>query len=144
MPTLDEREIKLLELIRDATAARLIRWKPTKRNPDLYTAANTPLRHGGCYIQFKWPAYNDDPSDRDFVEVYPVGRFMIGTRGWVLAIEILAAAFPAWADHLERLSAADEDNIERLTTALAEAASKRRKSVTPGRNRKPRNAGRSA
>ena len=50
-PTIDERQTKLLELIRDATAARLIRWKSTKRTPDLYTAADTPLRHGGCYIR---------------------------------------------------------------------------------------------
>lgn len=145
MPEIDRLEVRLLELIRDATAAGIIRWEATKRNPDLYTAKNTPLRFRNCHIRFKWPAYNgDDGSDRDFVEVDQVGRFMIGTPGWELALAILAAAFPSWADHQEMGSAGYSDNIKRVSAALAKQGRKTRKSVTAPRSRKPRTAPRSA
>ena len=43
---------------------------------------------------------------------------MIGTEGWMLAIEILAAGFDSWNDHLMKLSEGYRERIEILRRSL--------------------------
>jgi len=112
-----ELELQVLRLIRDATAAGLIRWRKNGHYDDLFDA-ESDVYHG--YIQFRFPAYNDDAggSDRDYVRVGE-HRFMIGTAGWWLALEILAAGMPDWQEHLQSLREVYERDIRELSAAIA-------------------------
>jgi len=121
---MDELQLQLLRLIRDATAAGLIRWEQNQHDPEVFDATSEAchnfVEHCG-YIQFRYPAYNDDGgSDRDYVRVGE-NRFMIGTAGWWLALEILAAAMPEWRDHLVNLREGYRRNIRDLSAAIEKA-----------------------
>jgi hypothetical protein len=113
---MEELQLQMLRLIRDATAAGLIRWQQSQDDPDWFHAESDLIV---TYIQFRYPSYNDGSgSDRDYVRVGEA-RFMIGTPGWWLALEILAAAFPEWREHLRSVRAGYEFTIRRLTAAMA-------------------------
>jgi len=45
-------------------------------------------------------------------------RFMIGTPGWWLVLEILAAGLPDWRNHLESLIAERERVVKKFSAAL--------------------------
>ena len=45
---------------------------------------------------------------------------IIGTAGWWLALEILAAAFPEWQKHPRSVRANYELEVRKLSAALAE------------------------
>jgi hypothetical protein len=74
------------------------------------------------YIMFKYPAFNDGPSDRDFVEVgignCGVNRFFIGTEGWAQALEILGAAFPDWQGNVQSAHQGADEDLEKLDRLL--------------------------
>ena len=92
-PSIDECQCRVLQLMRDATAAGVVKW--SEADQDRFDTVSGPIQ---SYIQFKWPSFNGDASsDRDFVEVEGVGRFMIGTPGYSLALEILGAGLDNWA-----------------------------------------------
>jgi hypothetical protein len=113
---LDELQLQILRLMRDATAAGLTTWEVGESDRDWFYTATGPLQ---SYIQFKWPSYNGDVgSDRDCVEVGGAGRFMIGTPGWSLALEILAAGFEDWRAHAARLGEQHQRQIQILTRAI--------------------------
>jgi hypothetical protein len=104
-----------LRLLRDATAAGLLKWEQGD-DSDWFHADSAAYSD---YIQFRYPSYNDGfGSDRDYVQVGRVGRFMIGTPGWWLVLEILAAGIPEWADHLRAIRAGMEADIRRLSQTL--------------------------
>jgi len=118
---MDELQLQVLRLVRDATAAGLIRWQQNEHDPETYDAESDVchrfIEHYG-YIQFRYPAYNDDSgSDRDYVRVGD-DRFMIGTAGWWVALEILAAAIPEWRKHLVNLRKGYESHIRELSAAI--------------------------
>jgi hypothetical protein len=114
----DELQLQVLRLMRDATAAGIITWEVSESNRDWFYTATGPIQ---TYIQFKWPSYNGDVgSDRDFVEVDAAGRFMIGTPGWSLALEILAAGFEDWRAHVAQLREGYERKIRILAKAIEE------------------------
>jgi hypothetical protein len=113
---MEELELQRLRLIRDATSAGLIRWHQSEDDQDWFYTESDLI---ATYIQFRYPSYNDEcGSDRDYVRVGE-DRFMIGTTGWWLALEILAAAFPSWREHLRSLRAGYELEIRRLSEAIA-------------------------
>ena len=119
MSSIDELQLQILRLIRDATAAGLITWERSETDSEWYYTESGPIQ---SHIHFKWPAYNGDVgSDRDFVDVGGAGRFMIGTPGWMLALEILAAAFEDWENHVAVLREQCEREIRLLTDALQQA-----------------------
>lgn len=103
--------------MRDATAAGILAWEVSEVDPDwFYTIESGPIE---SYINFKWPAYNNDVgSDRDFVDVGAAGRFMIGTPGWSLALEILAAGLEDWKSHMEQLKEQYQRQVRALEKAL--------------------------
>ena len=104
--------------MRDATAAGVLKW--VEADQDRFDTAPGPIQ---SYIQFKWPSYNGDvSSDRDFVEVEGVGRFMIGSPGYSLALEILGAGLDNWARHVSTL----RRQYDRLAQLLADAIEQRR------------------
>ncbi len=112
---LHEVQLTLLRLIRDATAAGLIRWVRSEEDQNWFHSESDLI---STYIQFRFPSYNDDiGSDRDYVRIGD-DRFMIGTPGWWLVLEILAAGLPGWRDHLKSILSGYEMQIRRLTTAL--------------------------
>lgn len=117
MASLDELQLEILRLMRDATAAGALAWEMSESDRDwFYTTGSGPLE---SYIHFKWPAYNGAVgSDRDFVEVGAAGRFMIGTPGWSMALEILAAGLEDWKDHVEQLKEQYQRQIRALEKAL--------------------------
>ncbi|WP_406699108.1 hypothetical protein V5E97_09530 [Singulisphaera sp. Ch08] len=110
-----EVQLRRLRLIRDATAAGLICWQRSEDDQDYFNSVSDLI---ATYIQFRFPSYNDDVgSDRDYVRIGE-DRFMIGTPGWWLVVEILAAGLPDWRNHLQSIFAHYEFDIRRLTTAL--------------------------
>ncbi len=116
MLSLDELQLQVLRLMRDATTAGVIAWRISEADSDCFYTTAGPLQ---SYIQFKWPSYNGEVgSDRDFVEVGGAGRFMIGTPGWSLALEILAAGFEEWKTHNARFREQLERQIRTLTDAI--------------------------
>jgi hypothetical protein len=122
---MDELQLQMLRLIRDATAAGLIRWRQNQHDPEIFDAepeACLPSFEGCLYIQFRYPAYNDDGggSDRDYVRVGD-DRFIIGTAGWWLALEILAAALPEWLEHWVNLRDGYRRRICELSAAIEKA-----------------------
>ena len=120
MATLYEKQLQILRLIRDATNVGLFQWQQSETDKDWYFSKTGPIEN--AYIHFKWPAYNGEVgSDRDFVEVSG-SRFMIGTEGFELALEILAAAFPDWKGHNAGLHDAYNRKIASLTNALHNAS----------------------
>lgn len=119
MATLHELQLRILGLMRDATAAGVIVWEVSEVDPDQFHTTAGPIQ---SWIQFKWPAYNGDVgSDRDFIEVGGAGRFMIGTPGWNLALEILAAGFEEWRFHEEKLREHYERQVRILEAAIPRA-----------------------
>ncbi|CAN5896967.1 hypothetical protein BH23PLA1_BH23PLA1_04150 [soil metagenome] len=97
MVSLFDLQLQILRLMRDATAVGIITWETSASDSDLYSTTSGPIQ---SWIEFKWPSYHGAVgSDRDFVEVGGAGRFMIGTPGWLLSLEILAAAFEEWGEH---------------------------------------------
>ena len=119
MSSIDELQLQILCLMRDATAAGLITWAQSETDSEWFYTESGPIQ---SYIHFKWPAYNGAVgSDRDFVDVGGAGRFMIGTPGWTLALEILAAGLEDWESHLAVLREQYERQVRLLTEALEEA-----------------------
>jgi len=117
MNSLDDLQLQILRLMRDATASGVITWAQSDANADWFYTQSGPIE---SYIHFKWPAYNDEVgSDRDFVDVGGAGRFMIGTPGWTLALEILAAGLDEWENHVKRLREQYEKQIQLMTDAIA-------------------------
>lgn len=113
-------QLQWLRLIRDATAAGLIRWHENKHDSETFDAESDVY----CgYIQFRYPAYNDDAggSDRDYVRVGD-SRFTIGTPGWWLALETLASGLPQWQEHLRRVREGYEQDIRELSEAINNAS----------------------
>jgi hypothetical protein len=51
------------------------------------------------------------------VEVGGAGRFLVGTPGWTLALEILAAGLEEWGNHVKVL----REQYERQARLLREA-----------------------
>lgn len=98
MSSLLEIQLKALDAMKVATQRGIINWRQSEVDRDWYYTDGGPLQ---SYIHFKYPSYNGDVgSDRDFVDVGGVGRFMIGTSGWLLAVEVLAEGDETWANHL--------------------------------------------
>ena len=117
-PSIDECQCRVLQLMRDATAAGVVKW--SEADQDRFDTVSGPIQ---SYIQFKWPSFNGDASsDRDFVEVEGVGRFMIGTPGYSLALEILGAGLDNWARHLSNV----RQQYDRLAQLLSDAIDQRR------------------
>jgi hypothetical protein len=115
-PSLDEWQLRVLRLMRDATAAGVLRWVCSPTDPDWFDTAPGPIQ---SFIRFKWPSYNGDVSSaRDFVEVDGAGRFMIGTPGWSLALEILGAGLDDWGKHVAALRRQYEEQARLLTDAI--------------------------
>ncbi len=123
----------ILEKLRDATAKSIVTWKRAEA-PDEFV--------GQCgkqtfLIKFKYPAYNgDEGSDRDYVEVHTFDharRFMAGTEGWHLALEVLAAGVPGYAEHLAAVTAAAKSDLATMNELLR--ARRHRSARTPKRNR---------
>jgi hypothetical protein len=116
MASLDELQLQILRLMRDATAAGVITWGQSDTDKEWFYTESGPIQ---SYIHFKWPSYNGDVgSDRDFVEVNGAGRFMIGTQGWTLALEILAAGSEDWARHVAALREQFQRQLSLLTGAI--------------------------
>jgi hypothetical protein len=110
-----ELQLQSLRLLRDATAAGLIRWQKSEDDQEWFHSESELV---STFIHFRYPSYNDDAgSDRDYVRVGE-SRFLIGTEGWWIALEILAAAFPTWNEHLKSVRNQFEMEIRRLTKAL--------------------------
>jgi hypothetical protein len=127
-PRLHELQLQTLRLIRDATAAGLIRWRQSEHDRDWYHTESDLI---ATYIQFRFPSYNDDiGSDRDYVRVGE-DRFMIGTPGWCLVLEILAAGFPGWRNHLEALLAERALEVKKLSAALEAFGASRQREGAP-------------
>ena len=110
-------QIQVLQLLREATSAGIVAWDVSKDDSDWFFTTKGPV---DSYIHFKWPSYNGEVgSDRDFVEVGGAGRFMIGTEGWALAIEILASSdLDDWKNHYAAIRGKYEQQIDLLTQAL--------------------------
>ncbi|HEX8912073.1 MAG TPA: hypothetical protein VF796_06910 [Humisphaera sp.] len=126
--SLDEVQLRLLRLMRDATSAGIIAWEVSETDSNWYYTKSGPV---DSYIHFKWPSYNGEVgSDRDSVDVGGAGRFMIGTPGWQLALDILAAGDETWRDHVVRVREGYQRQIDRLELAL------RKRRRRPGRRRK--------
>ncbi len=118
--TLDELQLQILRLMRDATAAGVIGWERSETDKDTWYTTSGPIQ---SFIRFKWPSYNYEvSSDRDFVEVDAAGRFMIGTPGWTLALEILGAGLEEWGHHVTSLREQYQRQIRLLTDAIRDAA----------------------
>ena len=116
MESIDELQLAVLRLMRDATAAGVLRWVRNETDPDWFDTTRGPIQ---SFIRFKWPGYNGDvSSDRDLVEVDGAGRFMIGTPGWVLALEILGAGLEEWRDHVAALRRPYQQRAQLLADAL--------------------------
>jgi len=119
---MEELQLQLLRLMRDATAAGLIRWRQNQFDPEEFEAqSDVDCVQHHSRIWFRYPAYNDDVgSDRDYVSV-GADRFMIGTAGWWLALEILAAGMPEWREHLVNLRHGYERHIRELSAAISKS-----------------------
>jgi hypothetical protein len=95
--------ISILEKVRRATSAGLVEWSRAE-DPDEFIGR---AGEHTFLIKFKYPAYNaDEASDRDYVEVHVFRsghRFMVGTTGWYLTLEILAAGIPEYKEHLAKV-----------------------------------------
>jgi hypothetical protein len=114
--SVDEWQLRVLRLMREATAAGVIRWVRSPTDPDWFSTTPGPIQ---SFIRFKWPSYNGDTSsDRDFVEVDGAGRFMIGTPGWVLALEILGAGLDDWREHVAALRRQYAEQARLLADAI--------------------------
>jgi hypothetical protein len=135
--------LRVLRLLRDATERGIITWARSETDKDWYHTRSGPLN---SHIHFKWPSYNGEVgSDRDFVEVGGAGRFMVGTPGWALALEILAAGFAPWRRHVAGLREGYEREIKDLTRALRGekiAAKKGAAGRAKGASPRPRRRGR--
>jgi hypothetical protein len=126
--SLDKMQLEVLRLMRDATAAGVVAWAVSESDNNWYHTKGGPI---DSYIHFKWPSYNGEVgSDRDSVDVGGAGRFMIGTPGWQLALDILAAGDENWRDHVVLLREGYQRQIDRLKRAL------RGKRTRPGGHRK--------
>ncbi len=104
MSSLLALHISILEKVRDASLAGVIQWEASE-DSDVF------IGRSGAHvfmIKYKYPAYNaDEGSDRDYVEVHAFGRihrFMVGTPGWYLALEVLAAGIPHYREHLASIA----------------------------------------
>ena len=117
MSSLLEIQLKALDAMKVATQRGIIDWRQSEVDRDCYYTDRGPLQ---SYIHFKYPSYNGDVgSDRDFVDVGGVGRFMIGTTGWVLALEILAEGDETWANHLAVLQEQMVRQLRLIENAIA-------------------------
>ena len=121
----------ILEKLRDATAKSIVTWKRAHDPSEFVGAA----RGFEFLIKFKYPAYNaDEGSDNDYVEVHAFDhshRFMVGTEGYHLALEVLAAGLPLHRQsYASWLEAASED-VAAMNAILRGRTPKKRRMPPP-------------
>ena len=97
-----QNQLELLKLLLEVTRKSLATWQPEGTHN--HHAEFSGLR---CSLRFKYPMLaGDDGSDADAVEVVFDGTvltFYSGSEGFDLVADILAAAYPDFNKHAQRL-----------------------------------------
>jgi hypothetical protein len=126
-PPLLRASHSILEKLRDATARSIVTWKRAEDSDEFVGECG---KHS-FLIKFKYPAYGgDEGSDRDYVEVHTfdhVRRFMVGTEGWHLALEVLAAGVPEYAEHVAALMGTAKSDLRAMNGLLRGGRARRRR-----------------